>query len=79
MTKTEFQAAYNLAVSGVELTADDSLLYGCALPDFQPVTVTVETAARFIRWQCCCIFGGVDSDALNDLRNIFRRKVQMVV
>ena len=77
MTKPEFQAAYNLAVSGVELTADDSILFGCGLPDFSPVTCTLEVVARFLRWQCCYIFGGVDSEALNECRNICRRKVQL--
>jgi hypothetical protein len=78
MTKPEFQAAYNLAVSEVELTADDSILDGCLLAGFSPVTATVEAVARFLRWHCCYIGGGIDHEMLTDLRNCFRRKVTMV-
>ena len=79
MTKPEFQAAYSLAVSGVDLSAhDDTILDGCALAGFSPVTATVEAVARFLRWHVCQFNGGVDHEMLTDLRNCFRRKVTMV-
>lgn len=79
MNKAEFQRAYALAVSDTDLSgADDSLLDGFGLPDFEPVAVTVEAAARTIRWQCVMLNGQIDAEALNDCRTAFRRKVQIV-
>lgn len=54
MTKDEFKAAFELAHNdGIPWnTIDDSIVHGCALPDFKPVHVTLLIVARFIRWQC---------------------------
>jgi hypothetical protein len=79
MNKAEFQKAYEIACGDQDLSDFDlDLLDGFGLPDFQPVTVPIETVARCIRWQCFYIGGGIDQDALNECRNAFRRKVTVV-
>lgn len=75
MTKQQFDAAVKMAQEGsFDENADDSILDGCALPGFQPVTVTLDAAARCIAWHCVCLNGSIDSEALNEIRNISRRK-----
>jgi hypothetical protein len=75
MTKQQFDKAVSIARSNVSLdNVDDTILDGCALPDFKPVTVTLEATARFIRWHCCQLNGQIDSEALNEMRNISRKK-----
>lgn len=75
MTTQQFSQALQIAQSKEDLSlVDDLILDGCGLPGFQPVTVTLKAAARFIRWQCICLNGQVDSEALNEMRAISRRK-----
>jgi hypothetical protein len=75
MTKQQFDKAVALATSQEDLSAhDDNVLHGCGLPDFRPVTVTLAACARFIRWHCVCLNGTVDSEALNDMRAISRKR-----
>lgn len=74
MTKNQFDAAVKMASEGTFGDADDTVLHGCGLPDFKPVTVTLAAAARFIAWHCQCLNGSFDSEALNDMRNISRKK-----
>ncbi len=74
MTKQQFDKAVTLARTTLDLNDDDEVLYGCALPNFKPVTVTLEAAAKFIRWHCVQLNGQVDSEALNEMRNISRKK-----
>lgn len=75
MTKRQFDQAVDLARSNADLSgASTGILAGCALPGFQPVTITLEAAAQFIRWHCICLDGSVDGEALNDMRHISRRK-----
>lgn len=75
MTKQQFDKAVALATSEVDLShADDTILHGCGLPEFRPVTCTLEAAARFIRWHCVCLNGTTDSEALNEMRNISRKR-----
>ncbi len=75
MTKQQFDKAVALATSSEDLSNhDDSVLYGCALADFVPATVTLQAAARFIRWQAVNLNGTVDSESLNDLRAISRKR-----
>lgn len=79
MNKAEFQRAYKIATSDHDLSdADDSSLFGFGLPDFQPVATTIEAAAKTIRWQCVQLNGGIDTVALDECRQLFRRRVQIV-
>ena len=79
MNKAEFQKAFEIAVSDQDPSAvEDDILHGCALPDFDPVTCTVECVAKMIRWQCIQLDGSVDENELDSLRNLFRRKVTVV-
>lgn len=76
MTREQFTAALTIARSNQNLEAfDDLILHGCGVPDFKPVTVVIEVAARFLRWQCVTLCGGIDNDELENMRNIFRTKV----
>lgn len=79
MTKEQFSAALAIARSDRDLsTVDDSILYGCGLSDFQPVTVTIEPVAKMLRWQCLQFNGEIDQNELNNMKSIFRRKVFVV-
>ena len=75
MTKDQFSAALTIAKSQVDLSnVDDSILDGCGLPDFKPVTVTLEACAKCIRWNAVCLNGQIDSEALNDMRHWSRKR-----
>jgi hypothetical protein len=75
MTKQQFDKAVALARSQADLSqVDDTALDGCALPHFKPATVTLEAAAKFIRWQCLCLNGQMDGEALNEIREISRKR-----
>ena len=75
MTKQQFDKAVTIACGQQDLSqVDDSVLHGCALPHFQPATITLEAAAKFIRWHATCLNGQVDSEALNEMRNLSRKK-----
>ncbi len=83
MTKQQFSEAVKIATSARSLeSVDDSVLYGCGLPDFRsPVYTTVDAVAKLIRWQCCGIFSNttiVDSVELDNMAHIARKKFQIV-
>lgn len=80
MNAQQFSAAVAMARSSeVDLTAyDDTILFGFGLPDFQPVSVVLEVAAKCIRWQVCQLNGGIDNEALEECREFFRRRVIIV-
>ncbi len=71
MTKQQFDLAVALARSDKDL---DTILDGCGLKDFQPVTITLEVAAKFIRWQCFYLNGQICPEELNETRNISKKK-----
>ena len=75
MTKDQFSAALTIAKSKVDLSnVDDSILDGCGLHGFVPVTVSLEACAKCIRWHAFCLNGQIDSEALNELRSISRKR-----
>lgn len=75
MTKDQFNAAVAIAQSKVDLSnVDDTVLDGCGLPGFVPVTVSLEACAKCIRWHAICLNGQIDSEALNEMRNISRKR-----
>lgn len=79
MTKTEFNRCFDIAKSEADLSQFDmEILHGCGLPSFQKVSVVPQVAARLLRWQCFCLTGGIDNEELNNMRNIFRRKVELI-
>jgi len=58
MLKEQFERAFRLAISDDDLSRfDDSPLFGCGLPGFDPVQVPIEAVAKFLRWQCVFISG----------------------
>jgi hypothetical protein len=78
MTKHEFNRVFELANTNTDFSkVDTEVLFGCGLPDFQPVTCTIQCAAAFIRWQALQLNGEWDSVALNECRQIFRNKVRI--
>lgn len=79
MNASQFSAAVAMARSEVDLSAyDDSILFGFGLPDFKPVSVVLEVAAKCIRWQVCQLSGGIDNEALEECRVLFRHRVMIV-
>ena len=67
MTKNEFKAAVKLAKSGPIQGANMDILTGFALPDFQPVAVSLETVAEVLRWQCLTFAGHWDDAAMDEV------------
>lgn len=76
MTKNEFSAAVKLAKNfDIDLSMhDDTVLFGCGLPGFTTVHVTVEQVAKFVRYQCACLNGSFDGEELNNCAEIARKK-----
>lgn len=54
------------------------ILTGCGLSDFKPVHVTLRTAAAHVRYQCMQMNGEWNEEAVNDCRDIFRKKVSLL-
>ena len=79
MNKIEFIDAMRIAKdSTIDLQNDDmDIMYGCGLPDFQPVSVSTRQVARLIRWQAQCFDGTWDSEAVNEVRQIGRRMFEI--
>lgn len=69
MTRAELAECRRIAQdSSIDLSGeDDSALHGCGLPEFEPVTVSPRTVAKFLRWQCCTLSGGWDSSEYDDI------------
>lgn len=80
MTKSEFQRAFDVACDrNVDLSdVSDEHLHGCGLPGFQRVTTTIAPVAKLIRWQCGCLNGSWDHEALQDMRAIARVKFELI-
>jgi hypothetical protein len=84
VNKAEFNQVFALADSDTDLSnIDDTILDGCALRDFQPVTTTVEVCAKAMRHHALCIYRKADQSkwvdtALTELREYWRRKVTLV-
>lgn len=74
MNAKQFELAYQIAASDKEILADDSHLFGCGLPDFKPVEVTINEVAKFIRYQCKQFNGEMDKEMVGECRYIARYK-----
>ena len=71
MKTADLDRALALARSEAQLNmADLSIFDGFALPDFRPVTCTVEALAMLVRWQCVCFDGSIDAEALQDFEGL---------
>jgi hypothetical protein len=81
MRKEQFEKAFAIANSNADLTnVDDSAMFGYALPDFEPVTVPIETVAKTLRWQALQLSGKWDTMELEACRKAFvhpSRKVEV--
>lgn len=55
--------------------ADMDILFGFGLPGFQPVTVSLRSIARCMRWQCLCWDGSWDEHQYNEDLPHYRRNV----
>ena len=80
MTKNQFSQAVAIAKLGSKGygDADDSILFGCGLPDFEPVHVTLNQVARFINWQAMQFNGEWNAEELDNCAHIARRKFLIV-
>ena len=75
MKTTDLDKALAVARSDVPLNmADLALFDGFALPTFRPVTCTVEALAMLIRWQCICLDGSIDGEALQEIATVGRHR-----
>ena len=77
MLKSEFNKAFAMANDpDIPLIhVDYSVLHGCALPEFKyPVHCTTEQLAAMIRWQGQYLFGGWNSEELDQLAKIGKKK-----
>ena len=52
-------------------------MYGCGLPEFEPVVVTHELVARHIRWQAQFMDGTWDIEELENCKHIARNKFRI--
>lgn len=80
MTLAQFQKAFAIANdTSIDLsTVDDTILFGCGLPRFEPVHTTLEAVAKLIRWQAMQFNGEWNSEALNEVTTIGRRKFMIL-
>lgn len=80
MKKSEFSAAAALAFDPSKslVDVDYSALYGCGLPSFKPIFVTLEQVAKFIRYQCTYLGGGHDAEELANCADIAREKFTLI-
>lgn len=77
MLKSEFNKAFAMAKDrSIELLhVDNKILHGCALPDFEyPVHCTTEQLAALIRWDCQGFDSGWDSEQLDQIAKIGKKK-----
>ena len=58
--------------------AQDLDFDGFGLPDFRPVTCTVEALAMLIRWQCFQLNGEINAEALQEIAVCGRRRFTLL-
>ena len=80
MNKPEYSEALRIAASPTSLHewSDLGVFYGFGLPDFAPVGVTVRQVAALIRWQAWRFDGTWDTVALEELRNLGRKRFMIL-
>ena len=81
MNKQELTNAMTVAKSDSDLSSEMGqidIFDGFALPDFKPVACTTRQVAALIKWQCFQFDGGIDAEALNEIRVCGRKKFEVV-
>ncbi len=79
MKTSDLDKALALARSDVSLNIEDlSIFDGFGLPDFKPITCTVEALAMLIRWQCFCFDGSIDPEALQEIATLGRHRFHVL-
>lgn len=79
MTKSEFSQAVKMVESGADLSKfDDSNLFGCGLPDFQPIYTTIGAVAKLVQYQARTFAGTWDAAALDEMAQIAKKKFLIV-
>jgi hypothetical protein len=73
MNKQEFSKALKMAKEHNYGIANISLFDGFGLPNFKPVACTLNDMAGLIAWQCFCLDGSLDNEALNEIWNCKKR------
>ena len=75
MKTADLDRALAIARSGRPLNvADLSIFDGFGLPDFKPVTCTVEALAMLVRWQCVQLNGEINAEALQEIATYGRKR-----
>lgn len=79
MNQLDFKKVYALAVSDADLSNSNiDALIGCATKDFKQVCVPVESAAKLLR-ECICLFsGGIDTEELQNMRQVYKKNVVLI-
>jgi len=75
MNRTDLDSALAIARSDRALDLDDLALFdGFGLPDFRPVTCTIDALAALVRWQCVRFDGSIDGEALDEIARYGRHR-----
>ena len=80
MTAKEFKKVFQLAKRDDFNPSlyDTNILNGCALSGFQRVSVTIEVAASFLRYHAICMDCSWDLHEVNNMEEIYKRKVNLL-
>ena len=79
MRKADLDKALAIARSKAPLDmAETAIFDGFGLPDFRPVTCTVEALAALVRWQCIRLNGSVDAEALDEIATCGRQRFHVL-
>ena len=79
MRKADLEQALVIARSKARLDMAETVIFdGFGLPDFRPVTCTVEALAALVRWQCIRFDGSVDAEALDEIATCGRKRFQVL-
>jgi len=79
MDRRQLERALKIAGSDKDLSCFNLDIFdGYTLPEFDPVTVTIDDLAKLIRWQCFKLDGTIDSKELDDLAYVGKRKFKVM-
>ena len=79
MNAQQSKQAFQIANSNADLTnVDNDILIGYGLPNFQPVSVTLQQVAKEMRWHARQLNGEWDSEALNQVISLGRKRFNIL-
>ena len=79
MTTSDFRKAMEIAKSDEDLSNENlDIFHGYAFADFKQVFCSLRALARLIRWQCIKFDGSIDSEELDTLVRVGKRKFIVV-